>query len=208
MERSSRPVLALRPIAFFGVVLATACAQAAPVTVQVMTTNGEPLADAAVYAESESVQVLPKPVKTVEIEQKGRAFLPRVTVIQTGTNVSFPNNDTVRHHVYSFSPAKPFELKLYAGEPTNPVNFDKPGTVVIGCNIHDQMSAYIQVVPTLNVAKTDSSGKARLDGLPAGKYRLKAWHFALPAGTPAPEQTLNVAANEAVASFTLNVKAN
>ena len=185
----------------------TSIACHAAVTVQVLDVAGQPVADAAVYAEPASGQVPPKSQKTVDIEQKGRKFLPTVTVIQAGTNISFPNNDTVRHHVYSFSPAKVFELKLYSGEPANPVNFDKAGTVVIGCNIHDQMAAYIHIVPTPYFAKTNASGQARLDGLLPGKYLLKAWHFGLPPNAPIPEQTISVAGGDAATSFTLNTKA-
>lgn len=197
----------LRSAALAGLASAAIACHASSVTVQVLDAAGQPLADAAVYAEPASGQSLPKSAKTVEIEQKGRKFLPPVTVIQVGTNISFPNNDTVRHHVYSLAPAKVFDLKLYSGKPENPVNFDKPGTVVIGCNIHDQMLAYIQVVPTPYFAKTDASGKARLEGLPSGKYRLKAWHFGLPAGAQIPEQPLELGGSDAAASFTLNSKA-
>jgi plastocyanin len=186
---------------------AAATCQAASVTVEILDAAGKPLPDAAVYAEPEAGAPAPKSPRTVEIEQKGRKFIPTVTVIQTGTNISFPNNDTVRHHVYSFSPAKVFELKLYSGEPANPVNFDKPGTVVIGCNIHDQMAAYIHVVPTPYFAKSDAAGKAKLDNLAPGKYRLKAWHSGLPTGTPVAEQALVVANTDGAASINLNVKA-
>src|SRR4051812_34890846 len=79
---------------------------AASITVQVADASGHPLPDAVVYAEPLSGQILPKRLTPAEIEQKGRKFLPLVTVVQTGANISFPNNDTVRHHVYSFSPAK------------------------------------------------------------------------------------------------------
>lgn len=149
---------------------------------------------------------MPRPHRTVEIAQKGRKFIPLVTVIQAGTDISFPNNDTVRHHVYSLSPAKVFELKLYSGTPGNPVTFDKAGTVVLGCNIHDTMVAYIQVVNTPWFAKTDASGKARIEGLPTGKFQLKAWHYNLPAGAPVAEQPLSVSADDASASFKLSVK--
>ena len=73
-------------------------AHAASVTVHVTDASGQPLADAAVYAEPVSGQA-PKNAKPGEIEQKGRKFLPLVSVVQAGTSVSFPNNDTVRHHV-------------------------------------------------------------------------------------------------------------
>ncbi|HYD60599.1 MAG TPA: methylamine utilization protein [Noviherbaspirillum sp.] len=199
--------LALRTGLASALLIAAASSQAASVAVDILDSAGKPLADAAIYAEPESGAPASKSAKTVEIEQKGRKFLPAVTVIQTGTNISFPNNDTVRHHVYSFSPAKVFELKLYSGEPANPVHFDKPGTVVIGCNIHDQMAAYIHVVPTPYFAKSDAAGKAKLDGLPPGKYRLKAWHFGLPAGVPVAEQPLVVSGADSTTTINLNVKA-
>lgn len=122
--------------------------------------------------------------------------MPVMTVVQTGAQISFPNNDTVRHHVYSFSPTKPFELKLYSGTPGSPILFDKPGTVVIGCNIHDQMVAYIQVVNTPYFAKSDDTGQARIADLPLGKYRLKAWHYQLPPSAPPVENEIAVTTNE------------
>jgi plastocyanin len=189
-----------------GLLATTGAVCAGPLSVQVADSGGRPVADAAVYAEPASGQVPPKTGRKAEIEQKGGKFLPGVMVVQTGTDISFPNNDTVRHHVYSFSPAKVFELKLYSGVPANPVHFDKPGTVIVGCNIHDQMVAYIHVVPTPYFGKTDASGKVRLEGLPPGKYQLKAWHFALPAGTQIPEQDVSVSDGESAASFKLNIK--
>jgi plastocyanin len=176
---------------------------AAQVAVQIFDAAGRPVADAAVYAEPASGQLPLKPAKKVDIEQKSRQFLPPVTVIQVGTEVLFPNNDTVRHHVYSFSPPKVFELKLYAGVPANAVTFDKPGTVVLGCNIHDQMVAYVHVVPTPYFGKTDATGRAALDGLAPGQYRLKAWHFGLPPGAQVVEQSINVTANGAATTFRL-----
>lgn len=200
-------VYTMRTVTMPGLALLGSIACAAPVTVQVSDASGRPLSDAAVYAEPASGQVVPKSVRTTEIEQKGRQFSPLVTIVQTGTEISFPNNDTVRHHVYSFSPAKIFDIKLYSGVPGNPILFDKPGTVVVGCNIHDHMIAYIQVVSTPYFAKTDASGKVKLEGLVPGKYNLKAWHFNLPAGAQVPEQSINFSGAETAAAFKLKVKA-
>lgn len=166
---------------------------------------GQPLSDAVVYAVPASGQTPPATLKPVEIEQKNRTFIPLVTAIQVGTDVAFPNRDKVRHHVYSFSPAKTFELKLYSGTGKT-VHFDKEGTVVIGCNIHDQMIAYIHVVPTPYFAKTDAAGKAALDGLLPGKYLLKAWHYELPASAPIPEQPIDYTGAELSATFKLNLQ--
>lgn len=163
----------------------------ASISVQVSDSSGNPVADAVVYAETGSVMTTGKS-SVAEIAQKDKKFIPLVSVVQTGTAVSFPNNDTVRHHAYSFSPAKPFELKLYAGKPEAPIIFDKAGTIVIGCNIHDQMVAYIQVVDTPYFGKTDASGKARITTLPAGKYTLKTWHYKQLTGSAVHEQVITI----------------
>jgi hypothetical protein len=94
----------------------------------------------------------------------------------TGSPVYFPNKDNVRHHVYSFSPAKRFELPLYAGTPADPVVFDRPGIVTVGCNIHDWMIGYIYVADTPYLGGTGADGRARLANLPPGGYVLRVWH--------------------------------
>jgi hypothetical protein len=111
--------------------------------------------------------------------------------------VHFPNRDTVRHHVYSFSPAKNFELKLYTGTPANPVLFDKPGVVVLGCNIHDNMAAWVLVVETPYFGKTNSAGDVVLPNVPAGNYRLRTWHAGLPVGAVPQDQSINVGSADA-----------
>jgi plastocyanin len=168
---------------------------------------GAPLANAAVYAEPASGQDLPRSQREVEIEQRKRHFLPLVTVIQVGTKISFPNNDTVKHHVYSFSPAKVFDIPLYSGKTSTAQLFDKVGLVVLGCNIHDQMIAYVQVVNTPYFGKTDDAGKVKLDGIIPGKYVLKAWHFNMPVTAHAAEQAIDVSGADASADFKLKVKA-
>ena len=170
--------------------LCSGMTHAAGITVIVTDAAGLPVPDAVVYAEPTGGQALPKVTRAAEIEQKGRRFAPLVTVIQAGTDVSFPNNDTVRHQVYSFSTPKVFELKLYSGTPGSPIMFDKPGTVVVGCNIHDQMLAYIHVVGTPYFARTDAAGRAHLDGVVAGKYSLKLWHYKMTAPAQIQEQAM------------------
>jgi plastocyanin len=186
----------LRPLASaFASVLACAplAAAGATVDVAVSAADGGPLADAVVFLEPRDGKPLAaRPAAGVEIEQADKQFTQRVTVVPVGTEVAFPNRDKVRHHVYSFSPVKPFELKLYIGTPANPVRFDKPGIAVLGCNIHDTMVAWVVVVETPHHAKTDASGRVRLDGVPAGTWRLRSWHPGLPPGAPAQEQALVV----------------
>ncbi|MFJ9531754.1 methylamine utilization protein [Herbaspirillum sp. NPDC101396] len=182
-------------------------AAAASVTVQVLDVNGAPVPNAVVYAEPTSGQAVPKSLKPAEVEQKDVKFFPLVSVVQVGTPILFPNHDKVRHHVYSFSPAKTFELKLYSGVPTSPILFDKVGTVVLGCNIHDQMVAYVQVVNTPFFGKTDMAGRVKLDGLVNGKYALKAWYFKMAPNEAAMELPITYQGADLQASVKLNVKA-
>lgn len=177
-------------------------AHAATVDVLVHDAQGRPVADAVVFAQSREARALVQPAENVEIVQRRRQFQPAITVVPVGTAVRFPNQDTVRHHVYSFSPAKTFELKLYVGTPAKPVVFDQPGIAVLGCNIHDTMAAWVVIVDTPYHARTDASGRARLT-LPAGGYRLRSWHAGLPVGAPAQDAALTVAANGSSADVTL-----
>jgi len=101
--------------------------------------------------------------KTVAVmEQVHNEFSPRVLVIEKGQSVRFPNNDNIRHHVYSFSKPKTFEIKLYKGADPDPIVFDKPGLVIVGCNIHDDMIGYIYVADNEFAIKTDHNGYATL----------------------------------------------
>lgn len=173
-----------RAVAGTWLLLCSAAAVAAPVTVQVTDGAGKPLADAVVYVLLKG-QPQTTSSATAEIGQRERQFVPLVSVIQTGTAVSFPNFDTVRHHVYSFSPIRTFELKLYAGTPAKPVVFDKPGTAALGCNVHDRMNAWVHVVDTPLFARTDARGEAVLE-VPAGAHLLRGWHPRMgEAGLPA-----------------------
>lgn len=153
-------------------------AKANDLLVEVTDANGQPLIDAVVYLEGQKVNQS-STADLVEITQKGKKFHPLVTVVQVGSKINFPNKDSVRHHVYSFSPAKKFELKLYSGVPATPVLFDKAGTAVLGCNIHDTMLAYVHVVDSAHFEKTDNAGLVKLQGVAEGKYQLKVWHYAL-----------------------------
>lgn len=119
------------------------------------------------------------------IDQRNKQFVPYVTAVQVGTSIAFPNKDQIRHHVYSLSPAKKFELPLYAGSPAAPVLFDKEGFVTLGCNIHDWMIAYVAVVATPYFEVTGKEGRAALKDLPPGKYTVEAWQ---PLLKGAPEQ--------------------
>jgi len=148
---------------------------AGTVEIRVQDPRGSVVRDAVVYAVPEG-RALPLARKTAVMDQKNRMFIPHVLAVQTGTAVRFPNSDDIRHHVYSFSPAKPFQLPLYKGTPANPVLFDRAGVVTLGCNIHDQMSAFIVVVDTPYFERTGGNGRATLRDVEPGKYVVHVWY--------------------------------
>lgn len=164
----------------FAAVAAVACIAALDATgagfeARVRPPAGTPVEDAAVVLEPVSGRV-PQPKAQASIEQRDREFVPYLSIVQKGAAVNFPNRDTLKHHVYSFSPAKTFEIKLYAGQPAQPVVFDKPGEVALGCNIHDWMEAHVLVVDSPWFGKTGADGIAGIAQVPAGSYRLRVWH--------------------------------
>lgn len=176
-------------------------ARAVEAAVQVVDTAGKPMADAVVAVYVKGSRSTAAPGTVTDLGQRDRQFVPQVQVIQTGTALNFPNFDTVRHHVYSFSATRRFELKLYIGTPAAPVVFDKPGVATLGCNIHDRMAAWVVVVDTPHFAKTDATGTARLD-LPAGTHRAALWHVGLGESAPWIEQTLTLGAETARVRWT------
>ncbi len=183
-------------------------AAAAVVDVQALGSDGKALPETVVFLESREAKAAARPLAGIEIEQDKRRFTHRVSVVTVGSEVAFPNRDTVRHHVYSFSPVKTFELKLYAGKPANPVLFDKAGIAVLGCNIHDNMVAWVVVVETPHHAMADANGRLRLDNVPPGTYRLRSWHPGLPPGAPAADEALVVTAGGASVSLKLPLAAS
>jgi plastocyanin len=157
-----------------GLLFCTATALATTVNIEVRDAAGAAISDAVVVLDP----LERGPAAThdsTQIDQVNQQFVPRVSVIRTGTAVAFPNSDRVRHQVYSFSPANTFALKLYAGSPKTMVPFDKPGLVAMGCNIHDSMVAFVVVVDSPYFGKSSSLGVVALK-VPVGSYRLRVWH--------------------------------
>jgi plastocyanin len=113
---------------------------------------------------------------TVEVLTEGKEFRPRVSVVTVGSTISFPNNDPFNHNVFSLSPESAFDLGLYGRGRAKSADFPKPGLVRVYCNVHATMSAFVVAVPTVFHARPSADGTFRLDGVPAGRYRLKAWH--------------------------------
>lgn len=168
---------------------------AANLDVQVSSPNGAAVADAVVYAIP--AKPIPAGHKVAVMDQKDRMFVPHVLPIQTGTWVEFPNSDNIRHQVYSLSPAKRFQLPLYTGKPAYPLQFSTAGVVSIGCNIHDQMNAYIVVVDTPFFVKTEG-GRGSIRDLEPGSYTLRVWHPEMREEPKAQSVTIGAGANAPV----------
>jgi plastocyanin len=168
---------------------------AGSLSVTVKDAKGAPVSDAVVYAKSNATAA--RAGKRTVIDQQNKQFIPYVTALQVGTAVMFPNKDNIRHHVYSLSPAKRFELPLYAGVPAEPVVFDKEGFVTLGCNIHDWMIAYVAVVATPYFQVTGRDGRVVVKDLPPGQYTIEAWHPLLKGRPNALAQHVDLKQDEA-----------
>lgn len=138
--------------------------------------KNKPLSNAVVYILPLVKKAQNSTPKKITIQQRNKAFQPYVSVFQKGTIATFLNRDPVKHHVYSFSKPKKFEIKLYSGKPPKTITFNQPGMVTFGCNIHDQMLAYAFVVDTPYYALSNAQGKAVLKGVPNGQFLLKVQH--------------------------------
>jgi plastocyanin len=198
----------LAPVLGLAFAAGLAHAQTAEIAASVTDQQGRPVADAVLVAVPVDGNMRPpQRPRDGSIDQVDKEFFPRVTVVPVGASVTFPNHDDVRHQVYSFSPAKRFELPLYAGVPAQPVVFDKPGVVVLGCNIHDWMVGYVYVSESPFFAKTGKDGKAVLAELPARAYVLRVWHPQLETSEDATHKTIDVSRDRRVeAAWTLNLK--
>lgn len=149
---------------------------AASLTVTIRRASGEAVEGALVYAKPISdPSGKQKEPDAVIVDQIDKEFIKQITVVQISAKVYFPNHDKIRHHVYSFSPAKKFEIPLYKGMPPNPIVFDKEGAVALGCNIHDWMNGFIYVIDTPYFITTHQDGKAVLE-VPPGDYDVRVWH--------------------------------
>jgi plastocyanin len=178
---------------------------AAPLSVRVVDSAGRPVRDAVVtlYPNGGAARA-PRSGGRFTVSQQHLQFHPFVTVVPVGSDVSFPNLDPTKHHVYSFSPAKKFELKLFARDQSRTVHFDKAGVVALGCNIHDQMSAYILVTNSAWTARTNAQGMVSFADAPNAPGRLTVWHPYLRAPGGMVEQ--GIAASQRGARFAIRLR--
>lgn len=183
--------------------LGSTTTHAAELTVMTVDQQGTPLSRAVVTLSSPALTARPHSNKA-EIDQLDTQFVPHVLVVPTDTSVSFPNSDNTRHQVYSFSAVKRFSTNLFSGREAAPVQFDQPGIVPIGCNIHDRMHAYIYVTDAPRYAITNEQGLVQFSDLPAGSYQIEALHpWQVQEGTS--EHSLMITATEASVETSLNL---
>lgn len=156
----------------------TGVASAGDLTVSVRDMTGRPVRDAVVTVRPDA-GVPRGPIRfawPLRIAQRDVQFQPYVLIAPVGATVSFPNLDRVRHHVYSFSRGNRFEIELFGQDQTRTHAFTTVGTAALGCNIHDQMLAYVRVVDTPWAGKTGATGDVTIAGVPAGPARMVVWH--------------------------------
>jgi plastocyanin len=176
LPSAARPAAAACAFAL-AVLLAPQAAPAATLVINVRSADGHVLPGAVVTVRP--LDAAPAPRKAAPLhavmDQVNIAFVPDLLVVPVGSTVEFPNGDSVSHQIYSFSPAKRFQLPLYRGKPYPPVHFDQAGVVTLGCNIHDGMLAYLVVTDAPWFGRTDSEGAWSAD-VPRGHYRVTLWH--------------------------------
>ncbi len=182
---------------------ASAFSAAAPLKALILDAQGKPLADAVLTLAGDSAAGNATP--TASMDQVKQEFVPHVLAVHTGTRIRFPNSDNIRHQVYSFSPPKRFELRLYEGTPTDPLLFDKPGVVVLGCNIHDWMLGYIYVTDDPWSAVSGADGTLNLD-VPPGRYQATLWHPQSPDQSVTPGGSIDVPASGLQRTWNLTVE--
>jgi plastocyanin len=184
-------------------------AGAATVTVVATDDHGRPAANAVVsLTPSDGAQIAAHTPEKSIIAQREEMFIPLVVIVRRGGEVVFTNNDTTMHQVYSFAPIKQFEFEIDQGQISKPVVFDKAGVAAIGCNIHDQMIAYVYVAEAPFAAITDANGHAEFKDVPMGAYRASLWHPQLPAGHIWPAKPVAVTGDGARVSFSVSLLAS
>jgi plastocyanin len=188
--------------------ICAAFAHAAEMRVLVTDHKGKPVSDAVVLAiPADPRNALHAHPPADAVDQVDKQFVPFVKPIFVGSTVRFPNSDKIRHQVYSFSPAKKFELPLYAGTDAQPVVFDKPGVVVLGCNIHDWMVGYIYVSETPFFTKTGPLGTTVINDMPPGEYTVRIWHPSMDHAEETTNQHITLTADApALAEWQIGLK--
>lgn len=179
------------------------------VIIVIKDSSGSPLSGAVVSLIPNKAIPIVDPLPIATMAQRDTKFNPHILAVPVGTEVKFPNEDEFRHHIYSFSKAEPFEIRLYGGDEEKKIKFDTAGVVALGCNIHDSMLAYIYVADTPYVGITDKNGQIVFQATATGTYSITLWHERMKKIKNANSPSLNVEANgkiEKTFSMTLKKK--
>src|SRR5258708_345431 len=147
-------------------------ALASTVDVTITDESGRPAANAVVQFLSNKRGAATHVATSEIIDQRHETFLPLVVVVRKGGHVTFTNNDTTMHQVYSFSPIRQFQFVIGKGEASAPVEFGNTGIAAVGCNIHDQMIVFVVVSDATYAVRTDSSGRATIPDVDPGHYSV------------------------------------
>jgi len=191
----------MRPVFHTLIALWAPAALAAPLQLQFLGVDGHGVQGTVVTLRStDTARPLAAPAAAI-MDQVALQFAPHVLVIPVGSQIVFPNSDSVSHQVYSFSPAKKFQLPLYRGKPYPPVLFDREGVVTLGCNIHDQMRAYVYVVAAQYFGRTDAAGNWAAADIQPGEYDVTIWHPLSRNLRPVLQQKLRVEAGATKATL-------
>lgn len=162
------------------------------------------LSDFVIYIDQAISNAPPVKARTLQvITQRDAVFRPRVLPVVAGTTVEWPNKDDIYHNVFSMSESNPFDLGLYKEPEVKKVTFSNQGRVDVFCSIHSQMNCVILVLPNPFFATADKAGKFRIENVPAGTYKLKAWHERLP---PQIQELVVPEQGEVSVKFVLGVK--
>ena len=177
----------------------------AKMTVTVLDKSATPLSNVVVELEPDaSVNTSVMEPKVATIKQVDQQFVPHILVLEKGTTVTFPDTDTVRHHVYSFSPAKTFEIRIHKQDIQRNILFEQAGIVELGCNIHDWMLGYLYIAESALFAQTNEKGEVEFADLPYGNYTIKVWHPRIDEQDVGSAEKVNYSADDGDFSVTLN----
>ena len=192
-------------VVLVGLIALAASAAAADLAGVVRDGGGQPVADAVLYAVARTPLQSKASPRPVVVDEVNAQFTPFVTPVQLGAKVSFTNADTYAHNVYSVSETKVFSLPL-SRQLSADIVADRAGVIVLGCNIHDWMVAYLLVVDTPYYAVTNANGASVLRGLVAGEYDVYVWHPGIGTGPNAPQRIAVSEGAIASVAFTISLR--
>jgi hypothetical protein len=133
----------------------------------------------------------------VVLDQRGCRFVPRVVVLRAGQTLQVKNSDPVTHNVHPMPRNnRDWNQQQAPGAPDLLRRFARPEVMIpVKCDIHSWMRTWIAVLDHPYFATTGPGGEFRIEGVPAGRHVLAAWHETL------GEQTREVSAGAAEVEF-------